>query len=149
MRLLHASSPAQHDGRAVAYLLPELDGVPVGQADAAMRLGARDLPGVGRAVDAVVLLREVDPDDAHGIVRAGLDRRLGVLPFGVPEEPRVVVELRIPEDPRDLPPSGRQRIVPAAGGGRIAREDLAALVEDADRPIVGVDPDLGCRRRYG
>ena len=45
-------------------------------ADAAVRLRARDLPGLRRAVDAVVLLREVDPDDADGIVRAGLDRRL-------------------------------------------------------------------------
>ena len=53
-------------------------GIPVGQAHAAMRLGVADAPRFGRPVDAVVLDVDVDPDDADGIVRAGLERCLSV-----------------------------------------------------------------------
>src|ERR1700710_483548 len=71
------------------------DRVPVGEADAAMGGGLADRLRLRRAVDSVVLLREVDPHQADGIVGAGGDLRLLVPGLGVPEEVGVVVEGRV------------------------------------------------------
>src|SRR4051812_27033151 len=58
--------------RAISFLDPRHDAgphhlrepgrVPIGQADAAMALGPADGLRLGRAVNAVMLLRQVDPD---------------------------------------------------------------------------------------
>src|SRR5881409_759684 len=50
--------------------------VPVSQAETTMRLGAPDLFGMGRAVNAVAGSVQADPDGANRIVRAGLEEQL-------------------------------------------------------------------------
>jgi len=51
----------------------EVERTPVGQADAAVRLGLTDLVGLRCAMDAVGGCREIDPDQADRIVRARFD----------------------------------------------------------------------------
>src|SRR4026209_1537987 len=50
-----------------------------------------------------MFLVDADPDHANGIIRSGLERRLGVARIGIPEEIRVVVEDRHVEDAGDTP----------------------------------------------
>src|SRR5688572_29503717 len=82
---------ASHRSWPEEYGRPGLDqarhgeGVPVGQPHAAMRLRAADRARLGRAVDPVMLLADVDPDAADRVVGTGRDLRLGVLGVGVPE----------------------------------------------------------------
>src|SRR5215510_12928309 len=74
--------------------LRKLRRVPVRQTDAAMRLRASDHLGFGRAVDAVMVLRQIDPRDAHGSVRSRRHCAFPVRRIGIPEEPGVVVKWR-------------------------------------------------------
>ena len=76
-----------HAGADVAEFA-ETDGVPVGEAEAAMRLGSADLLGPGRSVDAVGREGESDPCEAHGVVGA---RRVDVLRAGAGRVGRVGV----------------------------------------------------------
>src|SRR3954469_2758714 len=75
--------------------------IPIRQPHAPVRLRAPDGRWFRRSVQPVVFLRQVDPDDAHWIVRTGLNRRLRVCRLGIPEQFRVVVKLRIEIDARD------------------------------------------------
>jgi hypothetical protein len=50
----------------------EVERIPVGQADATVRLGLAYLVGLRCAVDAVRRCGEIDPDQADWIVRTGL-----------------------------------------------------------------------------
>src|SRR6202011_1599377 len=67
------SSVQEHPLHALAERAGEVENVPVRQADAPVRLGLADLGGVGRAVDAVARLRQVDPHEADRIVRSRPD----------------------------------------------------------------------------
>lgn len=59
------------DGHAGPGHLEEVFGVPVGEAEAAVRFGPADLFGFGSAVDAIAGTAEADPGGANGIVRSG------------------------------------------------------------------------------
>ena len=59
------------------------DRIPVGEAEAAVRLGAADFFGIGGAMQAVAGAVEPDPGEAHGIVRPGRDDELSL-----PADPR-------------------------------------------------------------
>ena len=103
-----------------------------------MRLDMADLRRLRRAVDAVMRLRQIDPDDADRIVRSGLERRLAVAGRGVPEQIGVVVKLRIALNPVHLPRADRQRIVvTSAGNGRV--EQHAAKLKDRLAALQGAD----------
>jgi hypothetical protein len=71
------------DRRALAHAPGEIERVPVGQSDAAVRIGLADPRRVRCAVDAVALLGEVDPYQPDRILRARRDRQLamGVTPL--------------------------------------------------------------------
>src|SRR5690606_741206 len=107
-------SRLQHRPHARADRRGERPRAPVGQADAAVRLGLADVGRFGRAMDAVVLLRQVHPDYADRIVRAWLEGRLRMAGVGIPEQVRVVVEGRVAGNAVDLPFADRQRVVLAA-----------------------------------
>src|SRR5207244_8860994 len=72
------------------YHVGELERVPVRHADAAVGLRLADGGGFGRAVDSVMLLRQVDPHDPDRTIRPRGDLRLRVLALRVPEQVRVV-----------------------------------------------------------
>src|SRR5262249_1187885 len=101
---------------AGANHLGKLRGVPVGQPDTAMRLRATDLCGIGRTVNTVVILREVDPNDADGSVGSWRQRCLLVACGGIPEQRRVVMEPRQPGDAVNFPFAQRKRVMLAADG---------------------------------
>src|SRR5690606_33599939 len=77
-------SPLQFGGHARRHRPGDRACIPVGQADAAMRLGLADGRGFGGAVDSVMLLRQVDPDHADRVVRPGLDGGPGMRAVGIP-----------------------------------------------------------------
>src|SRR4030095_14642042 len=95
-----------------------------------MRLRLADFRRLRRPVDAVMFLRQVDPHDAHGIVRARRDLRLRMLRGGIPEQLRVVVEYRVLRDSLDLPRTQRERIVFAAYRGGKVRKGLSRGVDE-------------------
>ena len=102
-----------------------------------MRLGVADAPRFGRPVDAVVVHVDVDPDNADGIVGAGLQRCLSVAWLCVPEEIRVVFEGWPPADAVDLPVAGRQRIfsLPVVTGAKNTSVPSARVTRSADSPF--------------
>ncbi len=89
-----------------------------------MRHGVSDQCGVGRAMNAVMLLGEIDPYRADGIVRAGLNVGLLIAAMGIPEEPGVIVEVWVALDPPDFPLAHRQGVVLASDGGDIERQEF-------------------------
>src|SRR5258707_8814964 len=102
------------------YHVGELEGVPVRHADAAVRLRLADGGGFGRAVDSVMLLRQVDPHDPDRTIRTRCDLGLRVLALRVPEQVRVVEERGVARHAGDLPGAEGQGIVLGAHRGRIA-----------------------------
>src|SRR3546814_1213289 len=85
------------------------DLVPVGEADAAMALGALDRLRRAGAVDAVIFLGQVDPDDADRTVGAWRDALLVLLVGHIPEELGLEMEGRIIGDAGHPPVAQRQR----------------------------------------
>lgn len=109
----------------------EVDRVPVGQSDAAMRFGLADGLWRGRAVYAVGQGGEVDPDEADGVVRSRSD---GELAFGLdlfPREPRIVNIGGVPVDPSHLEDPAWRRFFLAANRGRIEGDQVSVLVVGA------------------
>ena len=51
--------------------MDQFRGVPVGEAETAVRTGAGDIFRLRRAVNAIPLKGETDPGRTHGVVRAG------------------------------------------------------------------------------
>src|SRR5437867_10776976 len=85
------------DGRRARFdHRSQLGGVPIGEPDAPVRLRVSDLRRLRSAVDSVVLLGKRDPDYPYGIVRPRRDRGPRVAAVGVPEQPWIVMEDRIP-----------------------------------------------------
>src|SRR5450759_4522350 len=79
----------------------QIERVPVGQPDAAVRSGVPYLARFRRTVNPVVVLGEGDPYRPDRIVRSRRQRLLIRGFFRIPEELRVVVELRIAGDAID------------------------------------------------
>src|SRR5690349_3495791 len=71
--MMSAGTVRERDRRALLHLARQPFRVPVGQTHAAVGLRLADLARVGRAVDAVPLARELDPDRADGIVGSRAD----------------------------------------------------------------------------
>src|ERR1700688_2725056 len=84
------SHPRLHDARKFCR-------VPIGETNTAMRLRLTNGRWFGRAVNAVMLLGQADPDDPYRIVRPRLDVCFRILLIGVPEQIEVVVKHRVPE----------------------------------------------------
>ncbi len=103
--------------------------IPVGQPDAPVRLRLADRGRLGRPVDAVVLLREVDPDQAHGVVGARGQLGLGVRRVGIPEEVGVVLEHGVLADAVDLPlPDGQgSNWLPMVAGKRATTAPFSSI----------------------
>src|SRR3546814_12779125 len=99
-----------------------------------MALGALDRLRRAGAVDAVIFLGQVDPDDADRTVGAWRDALL-VLPLGhIPEELGLAMEGRIIGDAGHPPVAKRQRTVRAShGGGELGetRSPLSIKAKDA------------------
>src|SRR3954466_9128841 len=104
LRLFHAYRLLLEDRRQAGLDHGgQLRRVPIGEADTTVRCRVPDPRGLGRSVNSVMLFREIDPNDADGIIRARVDGRLLVGSLGVPEEVGVVVEDRIAADAADFP----------------------------------------------
>ena len=108
-----------------------------------MRVGLADPFGIRRAVDAVALLGEIDPDQSDRIVRAGRDRELAVGVHALELEFRIVMIGGIVGDPADLELPARRRLLLAADRRRIERDELAVFSERAKVAPGLVDLDLG------
>src|SRR5207249_3889396 len=66
----------QDDFGSRAHEARQPGGVPIGEANAAMRLGLADRRRLRRAVQPEMFLVDIDPDDADRVVRAGGNFRL-------------------------------------------------------------------------
>ncbi|MNV25535.1 hypothetical protein D3C71_1166330 [compost metagenome] len=107
-----------------------------------MRLGLAHVARLGRAVQAVMRLGDINPDHADRIVRARRQHRFAVAGLGVPEQLGVVVEGGIARDPEDLPLPDRERVMLAARRHRELRVDLAVRIEQPQRGVGFVDHQL-------
>src|SRR5450759_4525286 len=125
----------------------QIERVPVGQPDAAVRGGVAYLARLRRTVNPVVFLGEIDPYQPDRIVRPRRQRLLirGVL--GVPEELRVVMKLRIAGDAIDFPVAHRQVIGFVANGGGVKGEQRAGGIVRAHRTLFLGDGDAARPRR--
>src|SRR5215831_385753 len=81
----------KRDWHALANTPGEVEGIPIGEPDAAMGLGLADLFGSGRPVNAVTCLGQIDPDQPYGIVGTGRDGELSISPHTFELELRIVV----------------------------------------------------------
>ena len=89
----------------------QFSSIPIGEADAPVGMSVPDLRRLRRSVNAVMLFREANPDDAHWIVRARVNFRRRILFLGIPEKVRVIKEPGVAFDACDLPCPHRKRIV--------------------------------------
>src|SRR3546814_8854385 len=98
------------------------------------------------AVDAVIFLGQVDPDDADRTVGAWRDALLVLLVGHIPEELGLEMEGRIIGDAGHPPVAQRQRIVRAShGGGELGEKPIALSIKAKDAVgLVDHDP-LGLR----
>ena len=136
----------EFDRRALGDHLAQRLDVPIGQPDAAVQLGLAHLFGVRRAVNAVARDAQVDPDRAHRIVRASRDGELLLRLDLLPGELRIVLVDRVRCDSLHFVHAARGWIVLTADRNRIERDQLAVLVENAQRAFGLVDLDLGSLR---
>ncbi len=100
-------------------------------------------------MDAVAGLVQVDPDHAHGIVRARLDQNLPV-EIPIAELVGIVEVIGIAGDAVDLDRAGRGRVVAAADRGGIIGQKSPIRGEGPDRALGLVDVDvvdIGGQRR--
>src|SRR5260370_10633965 len=118
--------------RALEHALGEIERVPVRQPDAAVRVGLADPLRIRRAVDAVAVLGEIDPDQSHGIVRAGRDRELAFGMDALELEFGIVMVGGVVGDPTDLVSDARRRLFLAADRTRVERGGLAVLAHRAE-----------------
>src|SRR5216684_162948 len=100
--------------RALAHALGEIERVPIRQPDTAVRVGLADPLRIRRAVDAVAVLGEIDPDQSHGVVRAGRDRELAFGMDALELEFGTVMVGGVVGDPTDLESAARRRLFLAA-----------------------------------
>src|SRR5713226_390885 len=105
-RLVH-----EIDRRALAHALGEIERVPVRQPDAAVGVGLADPLRIRRAVDAIAVLGEIDPDHADRIVRAGRDGELALGVDALELEFGIVMVGGVMGDPADLYPPARGRLL--------------------------------------
>jgi hypothetical protein len=118
------ASPEDHAGPRLHQRWDSL-GVPIREAHTAVRLREADTARFWRPVQAVVLLRNVDPHHAYRIIGARRDFRFRVRRIPIPKQRRVVVKRRIPLGSRDLPLAVRQRIMLATARNRRMEDDRA------------------------
>src|SRR5688572_24927129 len=94
----HRGVVEEFDRRALGNHLGQSLDVPIGQPNAAMRLGLAHLFGVWGAVNAVARDAQIDPDRADRIVRASRDGELLLDLDFLPGEFRVVAIDRVRRD---------------------------------------------------
>src|SRR5579862_5444838 len=97
-----------------------------------MRLRMTHLARRRRPMNAIMFLREIDPNDANRVPRPRLNLSLIIRGVSVPEELRVVVEYRIRQHSPDLPIPNRKGIMLAANRGHIKGKDLSLGVDSCD-----------------
>ena len=88
----------------------EIERVPIGEPNAAMRFGLADLFRRRRAMDAVARRAQIDPDDADWILRTRSDRKLVLGLHAFEGETRVVMIGRVVRDALDLELAARRRL---------------------------------------
>src|SRR5262245_60684168 len=93
-----------------------------------MRRGMANLRRLGRSVNAVMLLRQIDPHGADWTIRPWRDTCLGVFRIRVPKQFRVVVEDRHLLYDGYLPCADGQRIMLAAACNGGVEQHLAVGV---------------------
>src|SRR6266571_4878355 len=131
----------ERDVGALADAAGEIEHVPVGQADAAVRLGLADLRRIRRAVDAVARLRQVDPHDADRVVGPRPDRKGPVGLDLLEAESGVVAVGRLLDHLAHAVAPARRRLLIAADRRRIKGDERAVAVERTHGPAGFVDFD--------
>src|ERR1700737_1223378 len=118
----------------------ELEHIPVGEMNAALRFGAADLRRLRRSVYTVVRLGQSHPEHADGVI--GTRRNIGfhVMWLGVVNERRIVGEYRIPDFGSDLELAYRDRVPGAAGADRKLRKPPTRAIDSLQSPI-GLEKD--------
>ena len=136
---IHEHWCAEHDE------LEEVFGVPVGEAEAAVRFGAAHIFRLRRAVDAVARLVEAEPHRAHRIVRAGLkdefaSKFLGL--GGLRKYRRVEGVVRIRRERGDVQLFAERAFIHARrDAAREMSQHIAVRAKDLELPFVEKDAD--------
>src|SRR5215472_17580137 len=89
------SLPDEIDHCATMHHAREIERIPVGEPDAAMRFGFADLLRRRRAMDAVARRAQIDPDDADWIFRTRSDRKFVLGLHAFEAETRIVMIGRV------------------------------------------------------
>src|SRR5580704_19574658 len=113
-----ARSLLEHNSRAPRNQACEFAGIPIREPNATVRLGIADLCRIRRAVDPVMGVADSNPYNAHWIVWARCDGRLGTGGIGIPKQVGVVIVRWISPHFSDLPISEGERSMHAAAGHR-------------------------------
>src|SRR5262249_8465406 len=92
----------------------QIERVPIGKSNAAMRFGLADLLRRRRAMNAIARRAQIDPDDADRILRSRSDRKFVLGLHAFETEPRVVAIGRVVGDALDLELSAWRRLFGAA-----------------------------------
>ena len=93
----------------------------------------------GRAMDAIMLLRQIEPRHAHRIIGAGLQQMILRGVAHIPKQLGIIVEIRIAADALDRPCADGQRIMLAAHGRRELGDQPAIGSIGAQHPVRLID----------
>src|ERR1019366_1125937 len=126
----------------------EIEGIPVGQADAASGCSVANAAGIRSAVNAVMCFRKAHPDSPRGIARTGRKFSGSSIGAGVPEVDGIVIKPRVAIDAEDLPGADGKRVMFAADGGWVFGNDFVAHAIGGDCAFGFRDDDAcnTCRR---
>jgi hypothetical protein len=120
----------KNDFRCRAGHLRKAGGVPVAEVNAAIALRAPNPGRLGRAVDAIMRLVEVDPNNADGIVGAGLQHGFPVTFGSIPEQGWIIMIGRQERYALYGPLSDRQRIMLApCRRGKLCGETVLTIID--------------------
>ncbi|AOF95180.1 hypothetical protein BSY17_3266 (plasmid) [Sphingobium sp. RAC03] len=129
----YQGSLRKDDQRICTDHLRQTGGIPIAKPDAAMALRPTDEGWFGRAVNAVVRLVEIDPDDTDRIIGARLDHGLFLGRGSIPEQIRAIMIGRQECGAFDLPVADRQRIMLASRRCRKLRDEVVFGIVDLEK----------------
>src|SRR5215471_20438119 len=161
--LLAGESPTLVEKRnryARANTAGEVKGIPIGESDAAMRLGLADTFRMRRPMNSITCLGQIDPDQADRIVGTGRDAKFSISPHALDLKLGIIMIGGVLDNPADAVSAAWCGFLAAADRRRIESDQFAVAPERANdfgrlvdlnpgnltiRPISGdVGNDYGC-----
>src|SRR5690242_15173119 len=128
-----AGASLENDGRVRTHECRDTRRIPVGEPYAPVRLGVADSRRLRGSVQAVVLFAQIDPYNSYWVVWSRLDRGLRVGRLCVPEQIRVVLEVRHPGDRANLPLPDWQGVMAAAARDGREKDGFVVTANDPQR----------------